>query len=97
LGHNQKGKRIKHWPSGLVGLKLKKMENRSRHYGDVVKWVEKVIDSCETYQQILTAKMLIHNFDKQMYRNKLNISLIWSIRSSLDLSLSFKRNEIMGK
>jgi hypothetical protein len=22
--HNQKGKRIKHWPSGLVGLKLKK-------------------------------------------------------------------------
>jgi len=42
------------------------MEKRSNHYGDVSKWIEKVIDSCETYQQTLTAKKLIRNFEKQL-------------------------------
>ena len=40
------------------------MEQRSTHYGDVAKWIEKVIDSCETYQQTFTAKKLITNFAK---------------------------------
>jgi hypothetical protein len=42
------------------------MENRSTHYGDVAKWIEKVIDSCETYQQTFTAKQLVTNFAKQL-------------------------------
>jgi hypothetical protein len=42
------------------------MENRSTHYGDVAKWIEKVIDSCDTYQQTFTAKKLISNFEKQL-------------------------------
>ena len=42
------------------------MENRSTHYGDVSKWIEKVIDSCETYQQTFTVKKLISNFAKQL-------------------------------
>jgi hypothetical protein len=44
------------------------MENRSTHYGDVAKWIEKVIDSCETYQQTITAKKLVINFEKQLMR-----------------------------
>jgi hypothetical protein len=44
------------------------MENRSTHYGDVAKWIEKVIDSCETYQQTITAKQLVINFEKQLMR-----------------------------
>jgi hypothetical protein len=73
------------------------MENRSTHYGDVKKWIEKVIDSCETYQQTLTAKVLTYNFEKQMYGNKINRSLIWSISESLRLSLKFKRDELMKR
>jgi hypothetical protein len=73
------------------------MENRSTHYGDVKKWIEKVIDSCETYQQTLTAKLLTYNFEKQMYSNKVNKSLIWSISESLRLSLKFKRDELMKR
>jgi hypothetical protein len=73
------------------------MENRSTHYGDVKKWIEKVIDSCETYQQTLTAKVLTYNFEKQMYSNKVNKSLIWSISESLRLSLKFKRDELMKR
>lgn len=44
------------------------MEQRSTHYGDVAKWIEKVIDSCETYQQTITAKKLVINFEKQLMR-----------------------------
>jgi len=42
------------------------MEKRSTHYGDVSKWIKKIIDSCETYQQTFTAKKLISNFAKQL-------------------------------
>ena len=42
------------------------MEQRSTHYGDVAKWIEKVIDSCETYQQTDTVLKLITNFAKQL-------------------------------
>jgi hypothetical protein len=73
------------------------MDKRSGHYGDVEKWVRKVIDSCETYQQTFTARMLVRNFEKQMNRNKVDSNLVWSVRSSLDLELSFKRDEIMKK
>ena len=45
------------------------MEKRSNHYGDVAKWIEKVIDSCETYQQTFTAKKLIRNFNDQLRRD----------------------------
>ena len=73
------------------------MENRSKHYGDVEKWVRKVIDSCETYQQIFGAKNLIDNFEKQMSRNKVDSSLIWSVSSSLGFELTLKRNELLKK
>ena len=73
------------------------MENRSKHYGDVHNWVIKVINSCETYPQTLTAKSLILNFEKQMQRNKVDHNLIWSVRASLDLELKFKRDELLKK
>ena len=73
------------------------MENRSTHYGDVEKWVRKVIDSCETYQQTHTIKKLIWNFEDQMRRNNVDRNLVWSVRSSLDLALSFKRDELLKK
>ena len=73
------------------------MENRSRLYGDVDKWVRKVINSCETYQQTISVRSLIRNFESQMRRNKVDRSLIWSVRASLDLELSFKRDELLKK
>ena len=73
------------------------MENRSRHYGDVDKWVRKVIDSCETYEQTFGVRSLILNFEGQMYRNKVDHNLIWSVSSSLHLELKFKRDELRKK
>jgi len=45
------------------------MEKRSTHYGDVAKWIEKVIDSCETHQQTFTVNKLIRNFRNQLMKN----------------------------
>jgi len=72
------------------------MENRSKHYGDVEKWVKKVIDSCETYQQTFGAKSLIKNFEDQMKRNRVDSSLILSVSSSLYFELSLKKDEIIN-
>jgi hypothetical protein len=72
------------------------MEKRSTHYGDVEKWVKKVIDSCETYQQTFGAKSLIKNFEDQMKKNKVDSSLIWSVSSSLYFELSLKKDEIIN-
>jgi hypothetical protein len=73
------------------------MENRSTHYGDVEKWVRKVIDSCETYQQTIGARMLVRNFENQMRRNNVDHNFVWSVGYSLGLALSFKRDELLKK
>jgi hypothetical protein len=38
------------------------MAATSNHYGDVAKWIEKVIDSCKTTDQLTGAFALINNF-----------------------------------
>lgn len=71
------------------------MEKRSAHYGDVEKWVRKVIDSCETYQQTCSVKSLIRNFGSQMSRNNVDFNTKHDIQTSLILKLQFKRDELM--
>lgn len=63
------------------------MEERSKHYGDVAKWIEKVIDSCETSEQENSARKLIHNFEIQY--QKLDYYLVhhtiaWNLIRKLD-------------
>jgi hypothetical protein len=43
------------------------MEKRSKHPMDVLKWIETVIDSCQTYQQLLVADDLVDRCYKDMY------------------------------
>ena len=69
------------------------MEKRSTHYGDIVKWIEKVIDSCETREQTFTAKKLIRNFNNQLDR-KLGASSYSTIIYPLESRLSHKRQEL---
>jgi hypothetical protein len=71
------------------------MEKRSTHYGDVQKWIEKVIDSCETYQHTITTKALIRNFTNQMKRKEVDFNTRWGIRQSLVLKLQFKRDNLL--
>lgn len=46
------------------------MDKRSRHYGDVARWIEDVIDSCETWEQTRVASRLVTNFDNQLKDTK---------------------------
>jgi len=73
------------------------MENRSTHYGDVQKWIEKVIDSCETYDQTRSARSLIWNFEKQMARNKVDSSILWTIGGHLRDLITYKTQAIQKK
>ena len=76
------------------------MEQRSTHYGDVAKWIEKVIDSCETYQQTHTAKQLVTNFAKQLrtkspdkYWNSYQYTVIHPLRDLVRI----KRQSLINK
>lgn len=39
------------------------MEKRSKHPGDITKWIEKVFNSCTTMPQLLTAERLLSQFN----------------------------------
>ena len=41
------------------------MASTSNHYGDVANWIEKVIDSCETPLQEISARKLVRLYEKQ--------------------------------
>ena len=76
------------------------MENRSTHYGDISKWIEKVIDSCETYQQTIGAKQLIWNFEKQLqrkYPENYWREHYYNIINPLDNKLSDKKQRLLKK
>jgi hypothetical protein len=73
------------------------MEKRSTHYGDVAKWIEKVIDSCETREQTFVAKRLIRNFYNQLDRKLGAQHYFTSTISPLEYRLSNKRQEIQSK
>jgi hypothetical protein len=67
------------------------MENRSTHYGDVSKWIEKVVESCQTREQTFTAKRLIRNFEHQLmkvtpdkYWNTYHYEVIWPLEDKLN-------------
>ena len=76
------------------------MEQRSTHYGDVAKWIEKVIDSCETYQQTHTAKQLVTNFAKQLRTkspDKYWNSYQYTVIHPLETMVTSKRQSLMNK
>jgi hypothetical protein len=41
------------------------MAATSRHHGDISIWIEKVIDSCETPSQELSARRLVRLYEKK--------------------------------
>ena len=76
------------------------MENRSTHYGDISKWIEKVIDSCETYQQTFVVRRLIRNFTEQLqrkYPENYWREHYYNIINPLDYKLSDKRQQLLNQ
>jgi len=49
------------------------MDKRNTHPVDIVNWIKKVIDSCETVQQLVKADHLIDNFEKLLDRDRFKV------------------------
>ena len=76
------------------------MAATSNHHGDVAIWIEKVINSCETYQQTFGARQLILNFEKQLQRKhpeKYWREHFYNLISPLESLLSHKRDQLVKK
>lgn len=73
------------------------MEKRSTHYGDLQNWVEKIIDSCETYEQTRSARRLVWYFEKQMIRNKVDSNILYTIGGHLRDLINNKTQQMQGK
>lgn len=72
-------------------LFTKKKTLTNPHYGDVVRWIEKVIDSCETPKQTKSAERLVRLFEEQYYGD-----LTFSEMSSTSRSLLMRSTEKWG-
>jgi hypothetical protein len=64
------------------------MSATSKHYGDVTIWIEKVIESCETPLQEITARKLVRLFESQYV--DIDRELDWSLSRKLRMSLDSK-------
>ena len=61
-----------------------------QHYGDLYRWVEKVINSCETEEQLKGADRLIHFFS-----NHKTIREIWNNDYKLYSTLTSDLNRVL--
>ena len=65
----------------------------SKHYGDVQKWIEQVIESCETHRQLNNVENLIDNFDQYLI-NYVNPDYSYDLTRKLRVSAYIKSKEI---
>ena len=74
------------------------MEASSKHAIDISRWIECVIDSCVTYDQIRAADKLVTNFRNMWVSgtNRIEYTMLCSLRSSIiekEYEISIKRLE----
>ena len=41
---------------------------RSKHYGDIKLWLEKVVNSCETISHLICVSKMINTYEKKLYK-----------------------------
>jgi hypothetical protein len=71
------------------------MEKRSKHYLDIFLWVQRVIDSCETYPQTNSAYELIRYYHHLIERMGMDRRSINYLYNNLTMRLYEKKDEII--
>jgi hypothetical protein len=66
---------------------------KSNH--QIKKWIERVINSCNTWDQVTSAEKLVDNFKKQMVKNEYDRMLYLPITVDLDHRISLKRRDLV--
>lgn len=60
----------------------------SKHYGDVYRWIIKVIESCETPEQDKTARKLIGLYITDLQKNKnIEFEMVMDIQRNLTCAI----------
>lgn len=70
------------------------MGANSKHYGDVSKWIETIIESCTTVEQTQSAQRVIDSFDT--YLRGMDYSLKSKLRKDLQIQLDCKFETIIN-
>lgn len=70
------------------------MEKRINSFSDIQDWIEKVIESCQTFEHTQTTKNLIYNFQKQIMEKINDHNSMISITQTLLLKLE-KKEELI--
>ena len=63
------------------------MDKRSTHWADVLVWLEKVANSCESKEQALTCERLVWNFHRA-YQDQLGFADCLKLTSDIDKILT---------
>lgn len=69
-----------------IFVKITKMEKRSTHWADVLKWLKIVVDSCKTREQADTCDRLIRNFHR-VYEKQLGTRETWDLTREMERKL----------
>lgn len=67
------------------------------HYGDLKNWVVKVINSCENYKQLVSARRLMYLFDSHDSHSHLGFWDRQKIRDEVFTTYQSKQFEILSK
>jgi|688.fasta_scaffold61923_15 hypothetical protein len=70
------------------------MEKRIKSFSNIQDWIEKVIESCQTFEHTQTTKNLIYNFQKQIMEKINDHNSMISITQPLLLKLE-KKEELI--
>jgi hypothetical protein len=66
---------------------------RSNHYGDIIQWIEKVIESCQNIEQLKVAKKLVTNFEHKLDKDSPSSTNI-ILTSKLTFLIQNKKDEL---
>jgi hypothetical protein len=75
------------------------MAATSNHHGDIAIWIEKVIESCETSLQEVSARKLVRQFELQFrdIDRELNWELSRRLRDALDNKFYSRMDKLVEK
>lgn len=67
------------------------------HYGDLKNWVIKVINSCENYRQLTSARRLVFLFDNHDSHSHLNFLDRQNLKREVFIAYQTKQFELLSE
>lgn len=67
------------------------------HYGDLKNWVIKVINSCENYRQLTSARRLVFLFDNHDSHSHLNLLDRHNLKREVFIAYQTKQFELLSE